>query len=132
MDKIQANKVLREMQDTIRKQFPDYEVKFGRTTFETGGRINFKLSMVDKATMAMVAEQDELVGMRKNGVSIDADKFVFKYNGGTYKVETILKRKQKYPVIARNIDSGKALRFTAKFINEQIATDTGVKFVRWA
>lgn len=131
MDKVQANKLLREAQETIAKQFPDFEVKFGRTTFETNGRINFKFSMIDKSAKALVAEKDELDGMIKNGVSVDADKFVFSHNGATYKVETVLKRKQKYPVVARNIDSGKALRFTAKFINEQIAKETGVKFVGW-
>lgn len=130
MNKNDANTVLNQMRLVLEREFPNHNVKMGRTTFNNLGKINFKFSLIDKESAQKVKETDELIGMKKNGVHVDAIGVSFKHNGKTYIVESISTRKMKHCVTCRREDN-KLFRFTANFINEKVFEATGSKFVRW-
>ncbi len=131
MNKNQANEILSSMIITLQAKFgEDFDIKFGKTTFDTNGKINFKVSLTDKSAATLVKENDDLLGMRKNNVSVDASGFSFVFGGNVHTVTKINTRKMKYCVEARRFD-GKSFRFTAKFINEEIRKATGKTHISW-
>lgn len=131
MSKNQANAILSLMSVTLQAKFgEDFDIKFGKTTFDTNGKINFKFSLTDKSAATLVKENDDLLGMRKNNVSVDASGFEFMHANRAYTVTKINTRKMKYCVEARR-DDGKLFRFTAPMINEYIRKATGKTHIGW-
>jgi len=131
MSKNQANAILSRMSVMLQKEFGEgFDIKFGKTTFDTNGRINFKFSMTDKKNSTIVKENDDLRGMKKNNVSVDAVGLEFSYADNIYTVVKVNPRKMKYCVEARRQD-GKMFRFTAARINEECRKQTGKTHISW-
>lgn len=131
MTKNQANAVLSQMSITLMAKFgEDFDIKFGKTTFDSNGKINFKFSLTDKSAATLVKENDDLLGMRKNNVSVDAIGLEFLHGEHLYTVTKINTRKMKYCVEAKRTD-GKLFRFTAAMINEKVREVTGKTHIGW-
>jgi hypothetical protein len=128
MDKNQANDILHEMNIMLAKEFPNFNVKFCKTTIDTNGKINFKFSMTDKNSVDTITEKDNTIGMVKNDLHPEAPGFEFLYKGHIHRIVSISTRKQKYCVTAEDETTKKRFRFQANFINRMIADKTGKTF----
>ena len=131
MDRKTAQDMLNRMKEIVAAEFPEYTAQFGRTTYEGIGTISFKFDLADKSAQNEIAQRDQNIGLAKNKVHPNAIGMTFDFNGATYVVESVKKRKQKYSVVCKDERTEKRSRFMADHIN-RLATEqfgTSVRYV---
>ena len=127
MNKAQAKMTLQRVQQALKTEFPEMNAVFGKTRFDSMGQIDFKFSLVEKSAVDEITQNDNLIGMVKNDVHPSAIGQKIEVAGTKYIVESVKKRKMKYPVVVRRISDKKLFRLTAWNVNQEVMLNTGNK-----
>ena len=121
MTKNQASAMLNEITDLMRESYPNFSSNMSvRRFIKEDGQVSFKMEMTDKTVSEVIETPETHQAFIKNGVLYGALGLKFTSHGKDFIVEGCKNRRQKYPVLARDQESGKLFKFTASMINAKI------------